>query len=224
MKLNKAIAGIATLATAGLLSSATAQTLPSRGLYMTADAGACFIQDTDFEGFPGGVPPGGSVSFDTGVRLGISGGYMFNPYVALEGQVGVMEGFLDDVSGADHVDAYMAQIPFMANLRLQWPNRSIITPYVGAGIGGSTVFLSIDDWWQNDVFMEGDDADTVFAWQAFAGLRFVLNETMEIGAEYRYVASEGPAWETEGINTADSEVRFGDLETHNVSLVFQWRF
>jgi outer membrane protein len=225
MRTNKIIVGLAVSVLTCFSSTGFAQGAPTaKGLYFNVDAGACFVQDTTLEGFPEGVAPGSEVTFDTGFRAGFAGGYLFNPYMAVEGQVGFMEGYLDSVTGATELDAFMSQVPFMVDLRLQLPNKTIITPYAGAGVGGSSVFLNIEEWRQNNISLDGAGADTVFAWQAFAGFRVALNATMQLGVEYRYVASQGPSWETDGIDTSDSEIEFGDLETHNVSLIFQWRF
>jgi opacity protein-like surface antigen len=223
MRISTLIVGFAAVCGVAIASHAQPYNAAHTGLYFNVDAGAAFTQDTDFENFPGGVTPGTKIEFNTGFRAGFSGGYMFNPYLGVEGHLGIMESRLEEVSGAE-MEAYMAQMPFMANVVLQLPNQSIVTPYAGAGVGGSTVFLDVDYWYQNNTYLEGADADTVFAWQAFAGVRFALNENMDLGVEYRYVASEGPEWDSEGIYTPDSSIRFGDLQTHTVALMFRMRF
>jgi opacity protein-like surface antigen len=73
--------------------------------------------------------------------------------------------------------------------------------------------------------MDGTDSDAVFAWQAFGGVRFRLNEQMGISVEYRYFRAEEAEWEADFVaGTFDDTMKFGRIETHVFSIAFDFRF
>jgi opacity protein-like surface antigen len=78
---------------------------------------------------------------------------------------------------------------------------------------------------EDTVLRGGADADVVFAWQAFAGLRYRINESMGVSLEYRYFAAGRPTWKADfTVGTMSDRVRFGEAETHAVSVAFEYRF
>lgn len=193
--------------------------------YIKADAGANWTDDTDFTQFFGPVTPGSEVSFDPGLRLGVAGGYHFTDFFAAEAELGIMANEIDSITGAWVADASFANVPLLVNGKFQFRNRSPFTPYVGVGAGFTTSLISVDGLQIGPTYMEGDEADVVFAWQALAGFRFDLNENMSLGFEYRYFASAGPDWETDVvIGTPSDEMSFDDIQTHAVSLAFHFTF
>jgi len=85
--------------------------------------------------------------------------------------------------------------------------------------------LSISDNFGNTVSIHGSDADAVFAWQAFAGLRFALNERMGLGVEYRYFEADSPSWHADfTFNTSSDKFGLGHIHTHAISAVFDYHF
>jgi len=60
--------------------------------------------------------------------------------------------------------------------------------------------------------------------QAFAGLRYRLNEGMGLSVEYRYLKTEAPEWDLEIGGSAHATLAFGRIETHAFSLAFDYRF
>ena len=61
----------------------------------------------------------------------------------------------------------------------------------------------------------------MFGYQGFAGIRYRLNDNMDLGLEYRYFGTTAPSWEAENLS---GEIRFGCIETHAVSFTFTYRF
>jgi opacity protein-like surface antigen len=123
------------------------------------------------------------------------------------------------------VDAVYSQAPFLANLRFQVPYRWVVTPYIGGGLGGSISTLDADHIDLNGTHFEGWMSDVVFAYQAFGGLRFRINDAMGVSVEYRYFVAEAPSWQADvTVNTDSQHVRFGGTESHVVSIAFDWRF
>ena len=73
--------------------------------------------------------------------------------------------------------------------------------------------------------LEGYDTDTVFAWQAFAGVRFSLTQHMGLSFEYRYFESDSPRWRADfAFGTDTSFMRFGKIHTQAISVAFDWTF
>jgi len=196
------------------------------GWYVKADAGGNITEDTDLQEFFGPVQPGTKVKFDPGYRFGLGGGYQLTPWFAAEAEVGFMGNHINEITGAAEVhDAWFLNVPFLVNAKLQWPNRSAITPFVGAGVGFSEAILDVDQIRLNDISLHGNNADTVFAYQAFGGLRYRLNDRMGLSLEYRYFAADPAEWRSDfTVGTGSDRMRFASTQTHAISLAFDFRF
>ena len=207
-----------------LVTSARAED-PLLGLYFKADAGGNWTRSTSLNEFFGPVTPGSRVEFDAGPRFGLTVGYDVLDFLGFEFQTGVMENEISSISGATDLDARLVNIPFMANARLHLPTYFRVSPYIGAGVGGSSTILDSDHITINDITMSGSDADTVFAWQAFGGVRFSLSQHMGLSFEYRYFQSDSPRWRTDfAFGTETDTMRIGKIRTHAVSVAFDWTF
>jgi opacity protein-like surface antigen len=196
------------------------------GFYVKTDLGGTLVQDTDLTEFFGPVAPGTKVKFDPGFRAGFTGGYQVTPWFAGEAEIGFMQNQIDFITGADRVhDTWFSNVPFLANAKFQFPNPSPLTPYIGAGVGFTESILSVDQISLGGTSLNGDLYDTEFAYQAFAGLRYRLNERMGLSVEYRYFAAEAPSWRADFTSgTATDTMRFGHTRTHIFSLAFDFRF
>jgi len=197
-----------------------------RGFYAKADVGGNITQDADLKEFFGPVAPGTKVKFDPGFRAGLAGGYQFIDWAAAEVEVGYMENRIRSITGADRVhDAWFGNVPFLLNGKLQYPNSTPLTPYIGAGVGFSEALLSVRHIDIGGTSLHGDVNDTVFAWQAFAGLRYRLNEQMGLSLEYRYFAADAANWQADFTSgTASDTMRMGRTQTHSISVAFDFRF
>src|SRR5258708_16307050 len=207
-----------------------AWSLPALGqssrFYAKADVGGNITQDTSLNEFFGPVAPNTKVKFDPGYRAGIAGGYQLTDWFAPEVEFGFMENKIDSITGADRVhDSWFASVPFLVNGKLQYPNSSPITPYAGAGVGFSEALLSVGHIDLGGTSLHGDISDTVFAWQAFAGLRYKINDQMGLRVEYRYFRTDGASWQADfTAGTASDTLRMGRTQTHAISLAFDFRF
>jgi opacity protein-like surface antigen len=117
-------------------------------------------------------------------------------------------------------------VPFLANVKFQLPmGRCPVKPYLGAGAGFSEAIFDVDKLTIGGISIHGNDADTVFAWQAFAGLRYAINERMGLAVEYRYFEADSPTWHANlAFNSASDAFGFGKTHTHAISLAFDYRF
>jgi len=192
------------------------------GFYAKGDIGGNITPDFDLKEFFGENVSGSKVKADPGFRLGMAAGYQFNPYLAAEAEVGFMDNNIDSITGASRLhDASFWNVPFLVNAKLQYPNRSLITPYVGAGVGFSATGFDIDYVRIGRVEAWGSDSAAVFAWQAFAGLRYTLNERMGVAVEYRYFWSDDAEFDADW---GYGRLGFGSITTHVISLAFNFQF
>lgn len=195
--------------------------------YVGADAGGVLTLDTRVKEFLGPVAPDTKVKLDPGVRFGFVGGYKFTDWFSLEGETGVMANNIDSITGANiDGNATLANVPFLLNARFQLPHgRCPVTPYFGGGAGGSATVLNFDrhiDF--NGATLRGSDAAVVFAYQAFAGLRYAINERMGVGVEYHYFATTGPSWSADVEGGGPNRLSFAGVQSHAITAAFDFHF
>jgi opacity protein-like surface antigen len=209
-----------------LLASSLPLLAQSSRFYAKVDVGGNITQDATLNEFFGPVAGDTKVKFDPGVRAGIAGGYQLTDWFAPEVELGFVENKINSITGASRVhDSWFANVPFLVNGKLQYPNSSPLTPYAGAGVGFSEALLSVGHIDLNGTSLHGDISDTVFAWQAFAGLRYKINEQMGLSVEYRYFQADAASWQADfTVGTPSDTLRMGRTQTHAISLAFDFRF
>ncbi len=207
-------------------SALQAQSLDVPGLYLKGDFGGNIRQDTSVNEFFGPVAPGTKIKFDPGFRAGLQLGYQAVDWLAGEVEVGFMGNNVSEVTGATELhDVYFGNVPVMFNARLQWPTGCRFTPYAGAGVGFSESYFDIGGLELNGIRLSGSDVDTVFAWQAFAGIRYALNDRLGLAVEYHYFHADSPSWTADlGFPTPSDRLSFGATQTHAISLAVQLHF
>jgi len=208
------------------LLSPTAAHAQMDKLYIKADLGGNLTSSTDLKEFFGeSLTPGSKVRFDPGARFGFGAGYQFADWVAAEAESGVMANSIKSITDATRLDAVFSNVPLLAGIRLQWPHCDRLRPYCGGGAGVSFAVIDADRIEIGDTRMHGSDADAVFAYHAFGGLRYKLNDRMGLSLEYHYFHADGAEWKAEFTsNTISDRLRFGATETHAVSIAFDFHF
>jgi opacity protein-like surface antigen len=199
---------------------------PRSRFYVGVDAGGALTADPKVKEFLGGVTPGSKVSLDPGVRVGFVGGYKLTDFFSVEGETGVIGNNIKSITGAGlDGDATLANVPFLLNARISMPHgKCPITPYIGGGAGGSATVLAFDHHVDiNGNRLRGSDADVVFAYQAFGGLRYAINERMGVGLEYHYFATTGATWEANGVGSPN-KIAFGGVQSHAITASFDFQF
>jgi opacity protein-like surface antigen len=196
------------------------------GPYCRFELGPSVFQDGRLTQFGG--PASSTVEYDVGFAGSAAFGYAFNPYLAADFEFGGIGTQIHSVSGYYLSDTYMDNLPFMANFTLSFPiRRTILVPYLGGGVGGSLTIFSTDGFWNESVVVFGDDSEFVFAWQAFAGLRFQLNKQMSLGIGYKYFATQDssfsfpPGYPYTGPSLS---MGFEGVRAHSVMVSFQAGF
>lgn len=225
MKRNIRFMVLASACCATLFSLAAARGQVDR-LYVKVDAGGQWTLDTGLKEFFGEPSaPGSVVKFHPGARVGFTAGYEITDWFAVEGQTGVTANRIDSITGAFVDDATLSNVPFLVNARFQFPNQSPVTPYIGGGLGGSVAVLDADNIIIGSTRLSGTQSAAVFAYQAFGGLRYKLNDRMGLSLEYHYFATTDPEWKADfTFFTPNDRMRFGGTETHAVSIAFDYHF
>ncbi len=215
-----------------LLSSLSAPCQDSR-FYFKGDLGGNFTQDTDlsvkYSSPSGSLGNGASNSkahFDPGGRIGLAVGYSMSDWLAAEAELGAT---VNTFGGRGVIDGTLAHVPLLFNLRLEYPNHSRWTPFIGAGLGVSASIVDSDILLASPSFdtfvrVHVNEAEAVFAYQAFAGLRYRLNGRIGLSLEYRYFAADGPESHSAFPFFGHATAAFGTIQTHALSAAFDYHF
>ena len=127
---------------------------------------------------------------------------------------------------------------FLANAYIDLGTWWGVTPFVGAGIGGSyNTIKSFTDVGATQVFGNtilsttyGADASKWnFAWAAYAGLSYQVTPTFAVEMSYRYLslgdATTGPTNSFDGVTVVNgTPFVFKDLTSQDVRIGFRWLF
>jgi opacity protein-like surface antigen len=195
------------------------------GPYAQVDAGPSFYQSGELKTFGG--PASGSVHYRVGGMADAQVGYAFNQYVATGFEFGVNGTTIDSIPNYSLSDARFYNVPFLANVTFSYPiPHTILTPYIGGGAGGSdSVFnpgTMQSDTPPNYNYVTGSEDDVVFAWEAYAGLRFQLAQNMTLGIGYKYFATGNPDFSYPP--SPNFNVGFRGVETHSITVTFNVSF
>ena len=169
------------------------------GWFVTGDAGPSFVHDLNVSSSgPFSLGPPTRISFRTGVRLDLDGGYRFDDSWALEMEAGYIYNSVKFSNGGTSASTALHQVPLLLNgiytLPFKWPVR----PYVGAGLGGVVSTLT-------------GSADANGAGQLLAGLKFQLSPRWDIGLGYKLLVTTKHEWNSvlstdEGSRTINNSI------------------
>lgn len=191
------------------------------GPYFRLGVGPSFFQNGQLTQFGG--PVSSPVKYRTGLAAEGAFGWAFNKYVATDFEVGYVGAKIDNVPGYNSDNSYIYNVPFLANVTLSYPiPHTIVVPYIGAGVGGADVIFDTDSFGPSpNNYVTGRENDVVFAWQAFAGLRFQLARNLSLGVGYKYFATADPTFTYPPDNF---NVGFDGVRTHSVMASLEWEF
>src|SRR5438552_6498128 len=187
---------VGTLSVAALLPAIPVRSAqgPDPGLYFRGGIGPVFAHETDINEFFGPVS-GVKVKYDPGVRVSVAGGYQFCRFFSAELETGVIYNSIKSISTSPDTDASVGHVPVLCNAVFYFPFESRFVPYCGIGAGGVSSVLDINHATIRNVSLHGDDADVVWAAQAFAGFRYEFNDQMGVGFGYKFLATGPPRWD-----------------------------
>ncbi|MBF0585735.1 porin family protein [Prosthecochloris sp. N3] len=148
-----------------------------------------------------------SPGYGIDLALGLDAGTL-----RLEGEVGYQMHELDSVSqevmddfgpfdpDIEDLDAEVLTVMANAYVEAGVPG-SLFQPYVMGGLGLASIDFELGEW---------SEDDTVFAWQAGAGIGIRLLPNMVLDLGYRYFAMDDPEVSVDGYGIE------ADLDSHNV--------
>ena len=221
--MKKTLLTIATLAIL-VLPSLTSAAQGRPGGYGSLFLGVSLLDDTDVTSYlyDTGVTISERIEFDPGVYVGGTAGYDFG-IIRLEGELSYRQNEMDSITDRDFgikyggVDGDVGIFAFMANAFLDFHNDSPITPYIGGGIGGATIYLS--DTHGDGLVIYAEDDDSVFAYQVGGGLDIALNRQTSLDIGYRYFGTEKASFNSDWYQS----VKF-ETESHNIAVGFRFKF
>ena len=204
-------------------------TPPRMGPYVSGFVGVSVPTNTNVTGFDSRVGNlDDRVEFDPGINIGGTGGFDFG-FLRLEGELsykhGEMARVTDRFDGTrfNDVDGRVGALAMMGNAFLDLHNPSPITPYFGGGIGFAAMHQS-DTFGTNT--STGDrtelyrsDDDTVFAYQAGAGLEIALSRMLSLDIGYRYFRTSSATFNRDA--SIENELKF---ESHNAAVGVRVKF
>jgi len=195
------------------------------GPYSKFEIGPTFRPDGEVTKF-GGFPDGNKISYDVGFNFDMAIGYAFNQWLSVEGEFGWNGNQINDVQGFQQSSTYLYNLPFLANVVLQYPiYRTRLIPYLGGGVGGSVSVFDTDFFSNGATSLVGNDSDFVFAYQAFAGLRFEIDDKMSAGVGYKYFGTSDSSYSFEpAFGGPNFNLGISGGGNHMILFSFIWKF
>jgi len=167
------------------------------------------------------IRPGNLNDYHPGSSLDTAIGWNFNRLSAAELEFGYAKAGSNSMPGFSMDNAHVANVPLLANFTFTLPRPNArVVPYLGAGAGGDDVLYNPNGFTDGSPANFGNASDMVFAWQAFAGLHFRMNERMSLGFGYKYFATGDPVYPALPNPNAAGD----GFHTHSVLLTFQLKF
>jgi opacity protein-like surface antigen len=195
------------------------------------------------------VSPGTTVStkfltFDSAPFFGVGIGYQFNNWLRVDvtGEYranahfhGSQVASFGGIILPDDYHASKSEWLFLANAYVDLGTWWCVTPFIGAGIGGSynkiSSFTDIGATQVGATILSttyADDASKFnFAWAAYAGLAYQVTPRFTVELAYRYLnlgsATTGPTNSFDGVTVVNgTPFQFKDLTSHDIKLGVRW--
>lgn len=208
--------------TSSCVPDAAADSFYGEGLYGWYEGGPAVVEDTKIRDFFGETVAGSKVKFDTGFHFGLGLGREVTDYVRVELESGFNYNSIRDISDATASSGNTYRVPVMGNLVLQYPNRTRITPVIGAGVGAHWLAMDAQNIEIGSTVIDDSASTWVFGYQGYGGLRYHFNERMNVGVFYHYSVADAPSWEFDSLPSGNFKLK--SLRTHSLSLTFGWFF
>jgi len=194
---------------------------PGAGPYFRLGAGPSIFQDGTLRQFGG--PVNTRVSYDVGVAVDGSFGYAFDKFFSVDFESGYIEAQIRNVPGFFAHGTTVANVPLLVNGTLSLPiPHTCIVPYIGGGAGGAVSIFDGHDFNDGVEFVEGEESDAVFVYQAFAGVRFRLDPNVSVGLGYKYFATANTTYSYPP--SPNLNVGLSGVQTHSILFTLQVNF
>lgn len=185
------------------------------GFYAELRGGVVFLNDSDLDtGFDD------EISFDTGFLIAGAGGYAHSSGFRGELELGYRENNNDELDlegigkfdAKDDTSAFTTMVNGYYDIDLGVPK---LRPYIGGGIGLAVIDTKVRAGGVKLV----DDDDTVFAYQALAGVAYHFTPNIAASLGYAFLATADPEFKDEAGDKFDAE-----YASHNIMLGLRYSF
>lgn len=210
-----------------LIPAICSATPPVPGPYVSVFAGVSIPEDanaTTYDFFQNEIF-NDRVEFDTGVLAGGTAGFDFG-FVRLEGELAYRYSDINSVTDQfnglkfQNIDGNLGAFSFMANAFIDLHNSTPITPYFGGGAGFAVLDLSDTvAGAPAPTLLYPNGNQTVFAYQAAAGLEIALNRMFSVDVGYRYFGTDEANFDSNSISTTKLK-----LESHNAMVGLRMKY
>jgi opacity protein-like surface antigen len=186
------------------------------GWYIGGSVGGGIVNDSDYNFLNN--PGNGTMENGSGIILNAAAGYKFG-MPRLEGEIAYLKNDIDQsmLNGipATGVDGDTKTVSFLVNGYLDFENKTRFTPFINLGLG----FAKID----SNLTISGnrayDDSETVFSYQAGAGVGIDLAPNWILDLKYGYFGTSDP----ELSDTSGNKFEF-EYSSHRLSIGVRYSF
>ncbi len=204
------------------LRSASAESYYADGLYGWYEGGPALVEDAKVQDFFGETIDGNKMKFDPGFHFGLGIGREVTQFFRVELESGFNYNSIKSIGDATASSGNIYRVPVLANLVLQYPNRTRFVPMIGAGAGAHWAVLDAQNISLGSTSLNDDSSTWTFGYQGYAGVRYQFRENMNLGVFYHYSVADGPSWEFD--SAPGGNFKLDSLRTHTLSLTFGWDF
>jgi OOP family OmpA-OmpF porin len=197
------------------LAMTASQAEAKDGWYISGNVGGNILQDADTTDSVTGGSASGEVEFDTGFGLSGAIGRSWGPW-RLEGELSYHKNDLDQANvtsltvagsiftGLAVLDlgGDISSLGYMANGYYDFKTKGKWAPFVMAGIGVASI--NVDATSVAGAAITYDESDTVFAYQAGAGIGYNFTPTVSGNLQYRLFGTTDPTFD-DGVDKIESE-------------------
>lgn len=196
-------------AAVALASVTAAPAFAAEGPYGQLSIYHTSVQDDDISVTPAAPIAAIPVSNDSALGFSAALGYKLPYNLRAEAEASYRDNnnvlAVPTLPGTAFLDGTVKSFAGMANGYVDIPTGTVVTPYVGAGVGMARVDM--------------DGAETLFAYQGMAGISLDVSPQTSFVLGYKYFASE---------DLKGSDPTIGSLETpyatHNIELGLRYQF
>jgi opacity protein-like surface antigen len=177
--------------------------------------------------------------FDAAVFFGGGVGYQVNRWVRFDvtaeyrhdSKFNGFDTYTAFGGGTNDYSAKKKEYLFLANAYVDIGTWYGITPYLGAGIGGTR--LTIGDLTDINAVTAGggtagSNSEWNLAWALYAGFGYQLTENWTVDLGYRYLhlgdGSTGDIVNFDGTNAVFNPLEFNDVSSHDIMIGLRYRF
>jgi len=164
-------------------------------------------------------------SFDSGFNVGARAGYEWDNW-RFEGEYSYRQNASNATALGSRLNGTVSSNSFMANaiydFNIGWP----LTPHIGMGVGAVDLSGSLNG---PNIGFRSRTSDTVFGYQAIAGIRYKFTPNLALDVDYRYRGTSGVNYTTNTFTAANGVTFPGrtfsaSANTNNVVASLTWLF